>query len=93
MAAPVTAPARGRGRPRIGTRVVLTVPDDVLAHVDAAATAAGHDRADEIRARLAAPTRRKRRRKTVHEHEAWQIRESEDGTGRRYCAACGDDVP
>lgn len=30
---------------------------------------------------------------TKHEHEAWQIREVEDGTGRRYCAACGEEVP
>lgn len=49
----MTAP-RGRGRPRIGTRVVLTIPDGVLADIDAHALVAGIDPHDEIRRRLAA---------------------------------------
>lgn len=68
---------RGRGRPRIGTRVVLTIPDDVLAHIDAAAAAAGHDRADEVRARLAAPMLPPEPRRLT----------------RRSCDFCGRSVP
>ena len=44
---------RGRGRPRIGTKVPVVIPDDVLADIDASAAAHGGDRAAEVRARLA----------------------------------------
>lgn len=44
---------RGRGRPAIGTRVHVHVPDDVLADVDREAAERGTTRADEIRRRLA----------------------------------------
>lgn len=56
----ITAPGavveitRGRGRPRIGERVELQVPDDMLAQIDARATAEGVPRAEMLRRLLAA---------------------------------------
>lgn len=45
---------RGRGRPRIGERVELQVPDDMLAQVDARACAEGVPRAEMLRRLIAA---------------------------------------
>lgn len=50
----MSAAVRGRGRPRIGTRIVVIVPDDVLDDIDRAA-GGPEGRADEVRRRLAAP--------------------------------------
>ena len=45
-------PKRGRGRPAVGTRVHVHIPDEVLADIDRAASVADITRAQEIRRRL-----------------------------------------
>lgn len=45
---PVTA-----GRPSIGSRVIVTLPDDLIAELDAEAAGAGVSRAEVVRRRLA----------------------------------------
>lgn len=43
-----------RGRPPIGARVHVNIPDDLLADIDAEAARRGTTRAEEIRRRCAA---------------------------------------
>ncbi len=45
----ITDTPRGRGRPKVGDRVVVRLPPEMLWEVDQRATAAGTTRADEIR--------------------------------------------
>lgn len=47
------APARGRGRPRVGTRVHVILPEDQLAAVDQIASDAEMSRSDVLRELIA----------------------------------------
>lgn len=51
-----TSPAtkRGRGRPRIGSKIQIILPPDLVADIDAEATRRSITRSDEIRRRCTA---------------------------------------
>lgn len=48
------AAPRGRGRPRVGTKIEVIIPDDLLADIEAAAARRDTDRSTEIRRRCGA---------------------------------------